>query len=55
MTTKSPLQNKKSQTKTKQTNIKKGEVRNPKGRGAEKLTTKLSFSEVLEKAINWKK
>ena len=31
-----------------------GEVRNPKGRGAEKLTTKLSFSEVLEKAMNVK-
>lgn len=29
-------------TKTKKPNIKKGEVRNPKGRGAEKLTTKLS-------------
>ncbi len=48
-------QNKKPQTKTKKPNIKKGEVHNPKGRGAEKLTTKLSFSEVLEKATNWKK
>jgi hypothetical protein len=48
-------QNTKPQTKTKAPNIKKGEVRNPKGRGAETLKTKLSFSEVLEKAMNWKK
>jgi hypothetical protein len=41
-------------TTTKKANIKKSEVRNPKGRGAEKLTTKLSFSEVLDKAINIK-
>ncbi len=40
--------------KSKKPSIKKGEVRNPKGRGAEKLTTKLSFSEVLNKAINIK-
>jgi hypothetical protein len=42
-------------TKAKKPNIKKGEVRNPKGRGAEKLTTKLSFSEVLDKAMNYSK
>ena len=43
-----------AKTKTKKPSIKKGEVRNPKGRGAEKLTTKLSFSEVLNKAMNVK-
>ena len=44
-----------AKTKTKKPSIKKSEIRNPKGRGAEKLTTKLSFSEVLEKAINFHK
>ena len=41
--------------KPKKPSIKKGEIRNPKGRGAEKFTTKLSFSEVFEKAINFHK
>jgi hypothetical protein len=43
-----------TQPKPKKTSIKKGEIRNPKGRGAEKFATKLSFSEVLNKAMNVK-
>lgn len=55
MTTKTPLQNKKSQTKIKQTNIKKGEVRNPKGRGADLFKVDMSFNEAINKVIYSKK
>ncbi len=48
---KSPLQNIKPQTKTKATNIKKGEVRNPKGRGADLFKIEMSFSDVMNKLI----
>jgi hypothetical protein len=48
-------QNKKPQTKTKATNIKKGEVRNPKGRGAEKFKIDMNFEEAINKAILGKK
>ena len=51
MTIKSPLQNKKPQNKTKATNIKKGEVRNPKGRGADLFKVDMSFSDVMNMLI----
>ena len=55
MTTKTPLQNKKPQNKTKTTNIKKGEVRNPKGRGADLFKVEMSFSEAINKVVYSKK
>lgn len=51
MTTQTPLQNTKPQTKTKATNIKKGEVRNPKGRRADLFKVDMSFSDVMNKLI----
>ena len=44
---------KKPQTKTKKPNIKKGEVRNPKGRGAEKFKLEMSFEEAINKASSF--
>ena len=46
---------KKPQTKTKATNIKKGEVRNPKGRGADLFKIEMSFSEAMNKVMFGKK
>ena len=51
MTTKTPLKNKQPQNKTKATNIKKSEVRNPKGRGTEKFKLEMSFGDVMNKLI----
>lgn len=44
-------QNQKPQTKIKATNIKKGEVRNPKGRGVDKFKVEMSFGDVINKLI----
>ena len=38
-------------TKTKKPNIKKGEIRNPKGRGADLFKVDMSFNEVMNKLI----
>jgi hypothetical protein len=39
------------QAKPKKPSIKKGEIRNPKGRGAEKFKLDMSFDEVMNKII----
>jgi hypothetical protein len=41
--------------KPRKPNIKKGEVRNPKGRGAAKFKLDMSFEEAINKAITNKK
>ena len=44
-----------TQTKPKKPNIKKGVVRNPKGRGAKLFKVDMSFTQALDKLILCKK
>jgi hypothetical protein len=46
-----PTTQNKTKTKIKTPNIKKGEIRNPKGRGADLFKVEMSFNEVINKLI----